>query len=308
MDRMRQVQTVTEVALSYLSLDKLLAELLDRVREAMDVDTVVILLLEEDNNLVAWAAKGLDVDIGIRVPVGAGFAGRVAQQKSALTIDDTETADLYTPFLREHGVKTLLGVPLLIEGRVLGVIHVGRFAARRFSADDTRLLQLVAFRVALAVDNARLFEEERAARRDAEAANRAKDEFLTTLSHELRTPLTPVIGWVHMARSGMLPPKQIDHGLSVIEKNAHALKRLINDLLDMTAILSGKMRMEELPVHLTQVVNEAVETVRPFAESRDVTLQVSFRDWQDEIVIGDSTRLGQVFGNLLHNAVKFSST
>lgn len=307
MDRMRQVQTVTEVALSYLSLDKLLAELLDRVREAMDVDAVVILLLEEDNNLVAWAAKGMEVDIGIRVPIGAGFAGRVAQQKAPLTIDDTDTADLYTPFLRERGVKTLLGVPLLIEGRVLGVIHVGRFTRRPFTNDDTRLLQLVAFRIALAIDNARLFEEERAARREAEAANRAKDEFLTTLSHELRTPLTPVIGWIHMVRGGMLPPKQLEHGLSVIEKNAHALKRLINDLLDMTAILSGKMRMEELPVHMTQVINEAVETVRPFAESRGVLLKVSFRDWEDELVTGDATRLGQIFGNLLHNAVKFSS-
>jgi PAS domain S-box-containing protein len=307
MARMRQVQTVTEVALSYLSLDKLLAELLDRVREAMDVDAVVILLLEEDNNLVAWAAKGMDVDIGIRVPVGAGFAGRIAQQKEPLAIDDTATAELYTPFLIEHGVKTLLGVPLLIEGRVLGVIHVGRFTSRPFTTDDTRLLQLVAFRVALAVDNARLFEEERAARQEAEAANRAKDEFLTTLSHELRTPLTPVIGWIHMVRGGILPPKQLEHGLSVIEKNAHALKRLINDLLDMTAILSGKMRMEELPVHLTQVINEAIETMRPFAESRRVEIEGTFRKWQDELVTGDATRLGQVFSNLLHNAVKFSA-
>jgi PAS domain S-box-containing protein len=306
MGRMRQVQTVTEVALSYLSLDKLLAELLDRVREAMDVDSVVILLLEEDNSLVAWAAKGLDVDLGIRVPLGAGFAGRVAEQKKPIAIDDTSTAELFTPFLREKGVKCLLGVPLLIEGRVLGVIHVGRFTPRPFSEDDTRLLQLVAFRVALAVDNARLFEEERAARREAEAANRAKDEFLTTLSHELRTPLTPVIGWIHMVRSGMLPPKQLEHGLSVIEKNAHALKRLINDLLDMTAILSGKMRMEELPVHLGQVVTEAVETVRPFALTRNIQLDLSFCDWRDETVNGDSTRLGQVFANLLHNAVKFS--
>ena len=306
MNRMRQVQTVTEVALSHLSLDKLLAELLDRVRDAMDVDTVTILLLEEGDTLVAWATKGLDLDLHIHVPVGSGFAGRIAEQKAPLVIDDIETAELYTPFLREHGVKTLLGVPLLLEGRVLGVIHVGRRSPRPFTPDDTRLLQLVAFRVALAIDNARLFEEERAARKDAEAANRAKDEFLTTLSHELRTPLTPVIGWVHMVRTGMLPPKEIDHGLAVIEKNAHALKRLINDLLDMTAILSGKMRMEELPVHITRVVNEAIETARPFAESRDVHLELTFRDWHDEIVTGDSTRLGQVFGNLLHNAIKFS--
>ena len=186
------------------------------------------------------------------------------------------------------------------------MIHVGRFTQRPFTEDDTRLLQLVAFRVALAIDNARLFEEERAARREAEAANRAKDEFLTTLSHELRTPLTPVIGWIHMVRTGMLPTQQMDHGLSVIEKNAHALKRLINDLLDMTAILSGKMRMEELPVHLGQVVHEAIETVRPFAATRQIHVEVTFRNWDDEIVIGDTTRLGQVFANLLHNAVKFS--
>ena len=307
MNRMRQVQTVTEVALSHLSLDKLLAELLDRVRDAIDVDTVTILLLEEGDTLVAWATKGLDLDLHIHVPVGSGFAGRIAAQKAPLVIDNVDNADLYTPFLREHGVKTLLGVPLLLEGRVLGVLHVGRRSPRPFSADDTRLLQLVAFRVALAIDNARLFAEEREARQEAEAANRAKDEFLTTLSHELRTPLTPVIGWVHMVRTGMLPPDEIDHGLSVIEKNAHALKRLINDLLDMTAILSGKMRMEELPVHITRVLNEAVETARPFAESRNVHIEVSFRDWHDEVVTGDSTRLGQVFGNLLHNAIKFSA-
>ena len=304
--RMRQVQTVTEVALSHLSLDKLLAEMLDRVREAIDVDTVTILLLENDNTLVAWATKGLELDLHIHVPVGAGFAGRIAEQKTPMVVDDIESAELFTPFLRERGVKTLLGVPLLVEGRVLGVIHVGRRTLKSFTVDDTRLLELVAFRVALAIDNARLFEEERAARRDAEAANRAKDEFLTTLSHELRTPLTPVIGWIHMVRTGMLPAKQLEHGLTVIEKNAHALKRLINDLLDMTAILSGKMHMEALPVHISQVVNEAVETVRPFAVTRDIKIEVVFRDWHDEIVMGDTTRLGQVVVNLLHNAVKFS--
>jgi CheY-like chemotaxis protein len=110
-----------------------------------------------------------------------------------------------------------------------------------------------------------------------------------------------------MVRNGLLPPEEIDHGLSIIEKNAHTLKRLINDLLDMTAILSGKMRMEELPVHLGQVINEAVETVRPFAATRDIHLEVALHDWRDEIVTGDSARLGQVFSNLLHNAVKFSS-
>ena len=110
-----------------------------------------------------------------------------------------------------------------------------------------------------------------------------------------------------MIRNGILPDKETVHGLSVIEKNSHALKRLINDLLDMSAILSGKMRMEELPVSLEQVVREAVETVRPLAAARNVDIAVTFHDWQNEIVSGDRARLVQVFWNLLNNAVKFSS-
>ena len=309
-DRMARVQTVTDVALAHLSLDELLAEMLNRVRDAMVVDTVAILLLEsEGEELVAWAAKGLEeeVELGVHIPVGAGFAGQVAAQKSPIRIDDLDQAKVLNPLLRRKGIRSLLGVPLLVQGRVIGVMHVGKFTQYRFTEDDTRLLQLVADRVALAIDNARLFEEERAARREAEAASRAKDEFLTTISHELRTPLTPVIGWIHMIRNGILPEKETEHGLEVIEKNSHALKRLINDLLDMSAILTGKMRMEELPVSLGDVVSEAVETVRPLAAAREIQLDVTFHDWQNEIVSGDRARLVQVFWNLLANAIKFSS-
>jgi signal transduction histidine kinase/ActR/RegA family two-component response regulator len=308
MQRMRQVQIVTEVALSHLSLDKLLAELLDRVRDALDVDTVAILLLELDNTLVAWATKGLELDVKIHVPMGAGFAGRVASAKAPIAIENIEEADLHTPFLRERGVKSLLGVPLLLEGRVLGVIHVGRRALRPFTDDDTRLLELVAFRIALAIDNARLFEEERAARREAEAASRAKDEFLTTISHELRTPLTPIIGWIHMIRNGLLPAKESAHGLEVIEKNSNSLKRLINDLLDMSAILSGKMRMEQKPVALVTAVREAIEMVRPFASAHEVTLETELNESADATLTGDRARLVQAFSNLLDNAVKFSGS
>ena len=181
---------------------------------------------------------------------------------------------------------------------MLGVIHVGRFSTRPFKDDDIRLLQLVAFRVALAIDNARLFEEERAARQEAEAASRAKDEFLTTISHELRTPLTPIIGWVHMIRNGFLPQPEATHGLEVIEKNSHALKRLINDLLDMSAILTGKLRMEQLPVALESALRQAIEMVKPTAAGRDVQLELSFQNWDREVVSGDQSRLVQAFANL----------
>src|SRR2546430_1845559 len=310
-DRMRRVQTVTDSALAHLSLNELLADLLNRVRDAMNVDTVVILLHDsETDELVAWAAKGLEeeVDLGVRIPVGAGFAGTIAAQKSPVIIGDIDGAELYNSLLRRRGIQSLLGVPLLAEGRLLGVIHVGKVIHYQFTEDDTRLLQLVADRIALAIDNARLFEEERAARREAEAASRAKDEFLTTISHELRTPLTPVIGWIHMIRNGMLPALETEHGLEVIENNSLILKRLINDLLDMSAILSGKMRMEELPIPLAAVVREAVETVRPIAAAHDIELDLQVHECAGEIVTGDRARLLQVFWNLVSKAIKFSSS
>jgi PAS domain S-box-containing protein len=307
--RIHALQKVTDATLAYFSLDELLAELLDRIREALHVDTVAILLLEpQGTELVAWAAKGLEeeVEMGVRVPVGRGFAGRVAASAAPVFIEDTEKADLFNPLLRQKGIASLLGVPLLIEGRVTGVIHVGTFTRHQFTQQDTQILQLVADRIALAIDNARLYEEERSARNEAEAANRAKDEFLTMLSHELRTPLTPIIGWLHMMQRGVLPPTDFTRGLSVLERNSQAMKRLINDLLDMSAILTGKLRMEERPVPLGAVVREAVDTVRPQAAERDIQLALSFQDWQEPIVLGDRTRLIQIFWNLLSNAVKFS--
>jgi PAS domain S-box-containing protein len=140
----------------------------------------------------------------------------------------------------------------------------------------------------------------------AQEVNRAKDEFLATLSHELRTPLTPVLGWTNMIRSGLLGESETAHGISVIEKNSQALSRLINDLLDMSSILSGKMRIERAPVELASVVREAVETVRPLADARRIALEVQTGGLSPVVIIGDRTRLVQVFWNLLNNATKFS--
>ncbi len=155
----------------------------------------------------------------------------------------------------------------------------------------------------------RLLVLEQKARAEAEAANRAKDEFLATLSHELRTPLTPILGWIRMMRSGMLDGDNATHGLAVIDSNAHALLRLINDLLDMSAILSGKMRIEQMPIDLTEVLREAVETVRPQADKCNINIELEFCDdpaVPAVMIPGDRTRLVQVFWNLLNNAIKFS--
>ncbi len=309
-NRLTALQRITDAALGHYTVDHVLAESLNRIREVLNVDTVAILLLEtEGDELVAWAAHGLEegVEMGVRIPVGKGFAGRVVEHRKPIIIEDITKADVFNPLLRQKGLKSLLGVPLLVEGRATGVLHVGKLEFHHFTEDDVRLLELAAVRIALAVENARLYQVERAARDEAEAANQAKDEFLTILSHELRTPLTPIIGWVHMMQNGILGDADFDRVLSVINRNAYNLKRLINDLLDMSAILSGKMRIEELPVSVGSVLEESLETMRPYATDSKIQLRLRINGERDDLVVrGDRSRLNQTFCNILHNAIKFS--
>ncbi|MBC8031455.1 MAG: GAF domain-containing protein [Pyrinomonadaceae bacterium] len=308
--RLSALQRVTDGALAHLSVEAVISESLDRTREALGVDTACILLLEtEADELVAWAAQGLEeeVELGIRIPVGKGFAGRIVAEVRPLIIPDVEQADLFNPLLREKGIKSLLGVPLLVSGRPIGVLHVGMLKPAQFTENDVHLLELAGDRIAMAIENARLFELEKTARASAEDANQAKDEFLTILSHELRTPLTPIIGWVHMMLNGILPESEFPKALSVINRNAYSLKRLINDLLDMSAILSGKMVFEEASVPLASVLEESVETMQSYAKDANVQLTLRINAEAARINIkGDKIRLTQSFCNVLHNAIKFS--
>lgn len=308
--RLSALQTVTDAALAHLSVEEVIAESLQRTREALGVDTASILLLEPTGDeLVAWAAQGLEeeVELGVRIPVGKGFAGRIIADLRPLIISDVDTAEVFNPLLREKGIKSLLGVPLVAGGLPIGVLHVGMLQQAHFSDDDVRLLQLAGDRIALAIENARLYELETTARTQAEAANRAKDEFLTILSHELRTPLTPIIGWVHMMMTGILPESEFPKALAVMNRNAYSLKRLINDLLDMSAILSGKMVFEETSASLADVLEESVETMQSYGKDANVKLALSIHPGAVDVrVKGDLIRLNQSFCNVIHNAIKFS--
>jgi GAF domain-containing protein/anti-sigma regulatory factor (Ser/Thr protein kinase) len=174
-DVLAAMQRVTDAALAYLTLDELLGELLERIAEILRSDTAAFLLLDEETDeVVARAAKGIEEEVeqGVRIPLGRGFAGRVASEGRPRIIPDVDRADIFNPILRQKGIRSLLGVPLLVEGRVIGVLHVGTLTPRDFTDDDRNLLQLVADRAALGIENARAFEQERDALQRAEATAR----------------------------------------------------------------------------------------------------------------------------------------
>jgi sigma-B regulation protein RsbU (phosphoserine phosphatase) len=164
-DQLHDLQVLTEAALGRLGIDQLLSELLERVRDIAQADTVAVLLLNERSQmLVARAACGIEEEVreGVQVPVGVGFAGRVAQQRSPVLLNQVDPSTVANPILWESGIKVMLGVPLLAGQRVIGVLHVGRLENHPFSTRDARLLEVVAERIAGAVQR-RLLDEERAA-------------------------------------------------------------------------------------------------------------------------------------------------
>jgi putative methionine-R-sulfoxide reductase with GAF domain len=164
--RLAHLQALTDSALTRLDLDDLLVELLNRVREILAADTAVVLLLDEaSQELVARAACGIEEEVreGVRVPIGAGFAGRIAATKGPVRLDRVDDTTVANPILWEKGVQVMLGVPLLSEGKVLGVLHVGRLQVRPFTQEDVDLLEVVADRVAGATQNRQLAVEQAAA-------------------------------------------------------------------------------------------------------------------------------------------------
>ena len=208
--------------------------------------------------------------------------------------------------LRALGVTSYMAVPLIARGQTLGAIAFGAAGSgRRFGRDELTVAEELAHRAALAADNARHYEAEGRARAAAEAASRAKDAFLATVSHELRTPLSPILAWSRMLRQGTLGEEKARRALEAIERCARSQAQLVEDLLDVSRIITGKLRLDVRPVPLAPVVQAAVEVVRPAAEAKGLELQVVL-DAEVGTVTGDPERLKQVVWNLASNAVKFT--
>jgi signal transduction histidine kinase/DNA-binding response OmpR family regulator len=230
--------------------------------------------------------------------------------------------------------RSFLGAAIGSAAATCGWFYlVNKRDANEFSEADERLAATLATQVAVAYENANLYAEaqhhatelrmemavrkqaeherarllvrEQSARAEAEAANRNKDEFLATLSHELRTPLTAILGWSHLMRTKGLNEDEFTRGLETIERNARSQSQLIDDLLDVSRIITGKLQIERSAVDLSKVIEAAFDSIRPGAEAKSIRFETVLNGCQCRI-LGDGTRLQQIFWNLFSNAVKFT--
>jgi signal transduction histidine kinase len=293
-----RLQVVSDAALTHLSLDQLLDELLTRVRDVLSADTCAVLLFDESTNeLAARAAKGLEEEVvrGVRIPVGRGFAGRIAAERRPVVIDDVDHSYVLNPILREKGVKSLLGAPLLAGTRVLGVIHVGTLAHRRFVQSDIELLRVVAQRVALAVDRALAHER-------IVQLTEVQREFISLAAHELRTPASIVYGLAAtlQERRDSLAPDVVDELVINLHHQSDRMRRVVDQLLDLSRLDADRISVapERLPLrkHIEGIVHGVAAV-----DVKDVDVAVP----DDLVVMLDPATVDRVVANLVVNAIRY---
>jgi signal transduction histidine kinase len=295
-----------------LDLDRVLQQVAEAALALCSGDVVHLALAEPGTDtlrlrLAVGSRARLGADLGISA--GKGLGGVVLVTGRPYRTVDARRDPAVNPdhlgVIEAEGIRSGLIVPIHGEDAIEGLIYVSRRTVRPFGQHEETIGLRLADHAAIAIRNSRLFARERAARAEAHAANRAKDHFLATLSHELRTPLNAIMGWLRMLRNPRLDESQKIHAVDVIERNARLQAQLINDLLDVSRIIAGKLELERFPVDLVLVVREGLEAVRGDVEAKALALEASLDAATGE-VLGDPMRLGQVVSNLLSNAVKFT--
>jgi signal transduction histidine kinase len=293
-ERIEHVQAVTDAALAHLEVNELLRVLLPRIRDILRTDTCAVLLLDEETNeLVARAALGIEEEVGVRIPLGAGFAGRVAKEARPMVIDVDEYP-VFNPILRQKHLKSMVGVPLLVRGASLGVLHVGTLTPRQFTRDEVELLQIVAERVAIAIERAQLHEE-------LIQLDQLKLNFVAIASHELRTPATSVYGVLRTLadRGPELTEELREELLRVGVEQGERLRRLLEELLDLSRLDARAINVEPRPV----VLKSALADVVHGALSASDTVELDIPD--DLAAVIDPLVLERVVSNLVANAMRY---
>ena len=316
-DELKALGEVSRAVSSTLNVETVLNTIVSRARQLAGADGCTI--YEYDAGVEEFrlrAAHNLDatfVETVRAVPLrkGEGVMGRAAETREPIQISDIAAPGVYQSRLRDillkAGYRALLSVPLLREDQIIGSLSLNRKAPGEFPAEVVELLKTFATQSALALENARLFQELEEKSRQLEVADRHKSEFLANMSHELRTPLNAVIGFSEVLIErmfGEVNPKQEEYLQDILASGRHLLS-LINDILDLSKIEAGRMELELADFHLPQAIDNAVTLVRERAMRRAITLEVAVDDRLGALR-GDERKVKQVLLNLLANAIKFT--
>ena len=316
-EELQALGEVSQALSSTLDLETVLSTIVSRANQLAGTDSCTVyeyderaeeLLLRATHNLAEEV-----VAVARRAPIrrGEGVAGRMAVSHEPVQIPDIAEAGAYDGPLRDvllrTGTRALLGIPLLREGHLIGGLTVNKKTPGEFSPEVIDLLKTFASQSALAIQNARLFRDLVAARRDAETANDAKSAFLATMSHEIRTPMNAVIGMSGLLLGTELTAEQREFA-EIVRSSGDALLTVINDVLDFSKIEAGRMDLEAQPFDLREGVEATLDLVSSRAAEKGLDLAYLISDDTPAAIVGDVTRLRQILLNLLSNAVKFTET
>ncbi len=260
----------------------------------------------------AWG-DGNEIDTSELPPMAVTATGpnsRAVRTGQAVITEDYMTATSPHPGIiigPDNGLRPQcsLAVPMAVMGRTVGTIEVQSYEPKAYGQESVTAMRMAANLTAVAIENVRLLDRESSARATAEESNRLKDEFLATVSHELRTPLTAILGWSRMLEAGSLDGDVATRAVETIRRNAKTQAQIIDDILDVSRIITGNLYLDLHPIELAPVIEAAVNVVRPTAEAKGVVID-TILDSALAVVSGDANRLQQVIWNLLSNAIKFT--
>ncbi|MEH2246510.1 PAS domain S-box protein [Nostoc sp.] len=342
-ERSERLKLLSETTSDLLSTERpldLMNSLFSKLSAQMDLHFYFHYLIDTHENkqkfrLVAWNGITDEVFKTIEyLEFNQGMCGLVAQERHQIIVNDVlhsrhPNAQILHPF----GITAYAGQPLIAQGKLLGVLSFASRTRTHFTSGEIALLQATSDQVAVALERAQLMASLQQQKEQLIQANQIKDEFLAVLSHELRTPLNPILGWSKLLQTKKYDQATTTRALETIERNAKLQTQLIEDLLDVSRILQGKLSLNIAPVNLETAIAAAIETVRLAAEAKSINLRftildfglensnrnlesIDFNKQPDNLkskiqnpkfqVTGDSGRLQQVIWNLLSNAIKFT--
>ncbi|TAF05081.1 MAG: response regulator [Nostocales cyanobacterium] len=295
-----------------------------QLTEQIDLDAYFNYVVEGNSQVMRLASyRGISEELAKEIEMlefGQAICGTVAQERCVIVVNNVqESTDPKTELIRSLGIKAYYSYPLMAQGGLMGTLSFGSRSLSQFSENQKAIMQAVCDQVAIGKERHNLITSLKTQTEQLREANRMKDEFLAILSHELRSPLNAIVGWSHLLRTRKFSEDTVAQGLETIERNAKMQNQLIEDLLDISRIIRGKLTFNPRNCDLVSIIKSAIETVSLAAEAKEINLHFDADSGESGEgtspfllsassvnVSGDSDRLQQIIWNLLTNAIKFT--